>query len=94
MVEVTLPEIIDEDFQQLIPEHRRYVDGLLEEGIFQTYTLSLQSGKLWIVVIAESQKEVCSIIDAVPLRSFITYKVNELTFHNFIPSKFPAMSMN
>ncbi len=49
MVEISLPEIQDEEFFNLIPSHRMLINDMIEKGIIQQYTINAARSKGWIL---------------------------------------------
>ena len=54
----------------------------------------LESGKLWVNIIAEDENKVRELLESFPIADFITYNVHKLTFHNSINFKIPEFSLN
>jgi hypothetical protein len=81
MVEISLPKVMDPEFINLIPFQRSVINSMIKKGIIVNYSLSLDRGKLWVVLTAQSVTEVKSIIGSFPIFSFISFTVNELLFH-------------
>lgn len=94
MAEIDLPVPFDDEFLSLVPRQRAMVNKLMNEGIITSYALSLESGKLWINILAESEIKVRELIDSFPIADFIQYEIHKLTFHNSISFKIPNFSLN
>ena len=94
MIDITLPLPFTDEFLSLVPEQRAMVNRLMNEGVITDYALSLESGKLWVMMIADSETKVIEIINSFPVREHINYKISKLTFHNSINFKLPNFSLN
>lgn len=94
MIDITLPLPFTDDFLSLVPQQRALVNKLMNEGIITDYALSLESGKLWVMLLAESVTKVNEIMDTFPIREHIKFEINKLTFHNSISFKLPNFSLN
>jgi muconolactone delta-isomerase len=94
MVTIAMPEYKDNEFLSLIPKERHHIDGLMEHGVVNTYTLSATRARLWVTVNAESMESVREIVDEFPLRKFMAVEITELTFHHTAAVRMPTMSMN
>ena len=95
MVEFELPNPLSQDFINLIPSNRIVTNKLLNKGKFQSYTLSAERSKLWIVVVAESELDVLNILAELPLSDLMLPTIIPLAFHNTSSAwKMPTMSMN
>lgn len=82
MIEMELPEEMNEDFVRLIPAQRNVVNYLLAEGKIKSYSLALDRSLLWVVMVAPSEFEVIETISEFPLIDFMKPYVSELAFHN------------
>jgi hypothetical protein len=94
MVEISLPKIMDLEFGNLIPYQRSMIHNLIKKGIIVNYSLSLDRGKLWVVVAARSISEVKNIVGSFPIINYITYTVNELLFHEGSYNPVPHFWLN
>ena len=57
LADIDLPVPFTDDFLSLVPRQRAMVNKLMNEGVISSYALSIESGKLWINIIAESEDE-------------------------------------
>lgn len=54
--QVTIHFQMDEEFMTLVPPHRTYINYLINKGIVDSYTVSLESMRSWIVMSGTSKK--------------------------------------
>lgn len=94
MVDFTLPAEFSPEFTALIPAQRTEVNRLMAADKIASYSLSLDSGKLWAIVNAESELEVLIMINNLPLSRFMESKIALLTFHNAVTKIQTAFSLN
>src|SRR4051812_39618086 len=94
MVEMDLPEEIDEDFMKMIPSHRAYISQLINDGIIQSYSINNDRTIGWIIFTCEGIDEVFEIIEQFPISKFISVQVHELMVHDSESYRFPKMHMN
>jgi hypothetical protein len=94
MVDFTLPAEFSPEFTALIPAQRTEVNRLMAADKIASYSLSLDSGKLWAIVNAESELEVLIMINNLPLSRFMESKIALLTFHNTVTKIQTAFSLN
>ncbi len=94
MADIDLPVPFTDDFLSLVPRQRAMVNKLVNEGIITSYAISLESGKLWINIIAETESKVRELLDTFPIASHIIYKIHKLTFHNSVSFQIPNFSLN
>jgi len=94
MVDFTLPEVLSEEFMNMIPYQRAAINDLLAKGKLVTYALSLERSKLWAIFSAKSEMEVMKLINDLPLSNFLTADISLLTFHNTMEPEMPSFSIN
>jgi hypothetical protein len=94
MIEMDLPVPFDDEFLSLIPRQRAMVNRLMNKGIITSYAVSLESGRLWMMMLAESEQNALGIVSEFPIYRHVTYKINKLTFHNSIGLAIPQFSAN
>lgn len=94
MVEITFPDVVNEDFVSKLPEQRDVINNLMQKGIILSYSLSLDFSKLWIVILGENRLVLAQTLDAFPLAEYFKYQIVSLTFYNSVSNKFPELSLN
>lgn len=94
MVDFTLPELLTEEFLELIPTQRTKVNKLFREGKLVNYALSLDHSKIWAVLNGKSESEVKEMIAELPLSRFMDAQISVLTFYNAMNADVPVFSMN
>ena len=94
MVTFDLPKYFDEEFTSLIPAQRAVVNKLMKSGVLTSYAVSLESSKLWVTMIAETEAEVREIISGFPIAGKVDYKISKLAFRNTVNSLVPNFSVN
>lgn len=94
MVNINLPEEIDENFEYLIPDHRLFIDQLMMKGTINTYSLAADRSRLWICFNCRNEREVAKHINNFPIKDYITYEISKLLFHNTSQMLFPSISLN
>lgn len=94
MVVIKLPTQFTNEFVNKIPRQRALINKLLLKGIIISYTLSGDRSTLWVLMNGDSTAEVSTIIDTFPLREFMSYRVNEVMFHQQAEFGIPQFSLN
>ena len=94
MVEVKLPLPFNNEFVSLIPMQREVVNKLMSDRIITSYAVSLEKGKIWTTIFAESVDEVVDILMEFPIINHVDYKISKLVFHNNISLALPQFSLN
>ena len=94
MVDFSLPEVLTEEFMELMPYQRAVVNKYFEEGKLLNYALSLENSKLWAIFSANSELKVLDLIADLPLTSFMSVEISMLTFYNSMDPAMPKFSVN
>lgn len=85
---------MDDEFMTLVPSHRTYINYLINKGIIDSYTVSMETQRSWIVINATSKKEVENYLDKSPLRRYWTYEIDELYVFDGQNYRLPALQLN
>jgi muconolactone delta-isomerase len=94
IIDIDLPEQMDDEFVRMIPMQRQHINLLMQEGIITSYSLALDRSKLWVTIIAKNENEVASILKTFPLIHYFVYSIHELAFHNATTYSMPPISLN
>jgi len=94
MVDFAMPDVLNEEFMNLVPFQRSAVNKLFMEGKLLNYALSLENSRLWAVFSANSELEVMDMISDLPLTPFMKVEISLLTFYNTMYPKMPEFSKN
>jgi hypothetical protein len=94
MVELTLPTRLSADFLSLIPDHRTFINGLIDDNVICSYNINTERSKGWILFNAESEVEVMNHVQQFPIFSFIDFYINEIMIHDGMLERFPKLHFN
>lgn len=94
MIDINLPEEINDDFQSKIPMQVESVSLHMQSGNIISYTLTMDRHKLWIVVSARSKNDAKSMLKTMPLYSYFDYTIHELMFNNINLPLYTTFSLN
>lgn len=94
LVAIKLPEIIDQKFASLIPQQRAVINKMLDSGIVISYSLSLESSMLWIVMQVDDEVSVMNQLAKMPLVSYFKPNIHALNFHHHSAMLLPQPSLN
>lgn len=73
-----LPEVLDLSFWKIIPEHRRFINKLMDNDVILTYGVNAERSKGWVVFSAVTEDAVRDYIEHFPIHDMITYEIEEL----------------
>jgi hypothetical protein len=83
MVIFDLPEDWPVALAAAIPEQRRMVNRMLAEGVIQSYSVSADRTKVWMVLVIEkSEQAVEDTLAGFPILAFATYRWEPLLLTN------------
>lgn len=83
-----------DDFMDLIPLHRTYINFLINKGIIEHYAVSMESQHAWITLNAKNKKEVIKIIEKSPLAHSWTFDIHELFVLDGLHYRLPEVNPN
>ena len=92
--QVTISFDIDEEFMTLVPPHRTYINYLINKGVIDHYTVSLESQRSWIVINAKTKKQAEDFIKKSPLFKYWTYEIDELYIYDGQGYRMPSVQLN
>lgn len=76
--QVTIKFEMSDEFMELVPPHRTYINFLINKGTIEHYAVSMESQRSWITLIAENKAAVEKLLKKSPLYKFWTYEIDEL----------------
>ena len=76
--QVTIRFEMGEDFMELVPPHRTYINFLINKGTIEHYAVSMESQRSWITINAKNKKEIKKLLEKSPLYKFWTFEIDEL----------------
>lgn len=91
---VTINFFMDEHFMNLVPPHRTYINYLINKGIIDSYAVSMESYRSWIMLICENKDEVRKYLKKSPLFKYWTFEIDELFIYDGQNYRLPALQMN
>jgi muconolactone delta-isomerase len=92
--QVTIHFEMDENFMSLVPPHRTYINYLINKNIIDSYTVSLESMRSWVVMNGASKEEIMSLLEKSPLFKYWTIEIDELYVVDGQPYRLPALQPN
>jgi muconolactone delta-isomerase len=85
---------LTEEFMQLVPKHRVVINELINSGIIESYTVSMESQRSWIIFNATSKEEVEVHLKLSPLFSYWEVEIEEIFVYDSMMMRFPETSLN
>ena len=94
LIDIDFPDEADDEFISLIPSQRAMINSHMHNGVVTSYSLSVDRSKLWVTIVADSEREVGEILATFPLISYMVYSIHKLAFHNTAQYSMPPLSLN
>jgi muconolactone delta-isomerase len=91
---VTITFFTDEKFMALVPPHRTFINYLINKGIIDSYAVSMESYRTWIMITAADKDEVTEYLRKSPLFKYWTFEIDELFVYDGQTYRLPALQMN
>ena len=91
---VTIAFKMDEEFMALVPPHRTYINYLINKGVIDSYAVSMESCRSWIMMTAESKNEIKQHLKKSPLFKYWNFEIDELFVYDGQTYRLPALQMN
>ena len=85
---------MDEQFMNLVPPHRTYINYLINKNIIDSYVVSMETQTVWITINAETKEEVQTYLDKSPLHKYWDYTVEELFVYDGQIYRLPSVQLN
>ena len=85
---------MDDDFMNLVPPHRTYINYLINKNIIDSYAVSMESQTVWVTINAETKADVQGYLSKSPLHKYWTYNIEELFVYDGQIFRLPALQLN
>lgn len=82
------------DFMNYVPEHRTYINILINTNVIESYAVSMETQRSWIIINAETKKEVEQILSKSTLYQFWSYEIDELFVYDSQNFRLPKLEFN
>ena len=92
--QVTILFYMDNEFMHLVPLHRLYINGLIEQGTIDNYAVSMETQRTWMIINAADKKEVEALLLKSPLYDYWTVEIDSLYVYDSQAYRLPALQYN
>ena len=92
--QVTIQFEMKDEFTDLIPPHRTYINFLINKDIIDQYIVSMETQRVWITLNATNREEVEKLLKKSPIHKFWTYEIDELFVWDGQHYRLPAVQPN
>lgn len=94
MVEIFLPEVMDDTFFNLIPRHRTVVNQLIEQGTISSYSINQERSRGWVMFKAEEEAVVKKHLRDFPIFHLIKFRIHPLFMADGEIFRLPKLHLN
>ena len=92
--QVTIKFEMSDEFMDLVPPHRTYINYLINNNSIDQYAVSMETQRVWITINAENKKEIEKILKKSPLYKFWAFEIDELFVLDGQLYRLPAVQPN
>jgi len=82
------------NFMNYVPEHRTYINTLINTNVIESYAVSMETHRSWIIINAETKEEVEQILSKSTLYQFWSYEIDELFVYDSQNFRLPKLEFN
>lgn len=94
MVNIILPEEVDDEFILLLPEQKVFVKSLMSKGLITSYSLSDDRSRLWVIFKGREQNHVRGLLSCFPIIEKVIYEIVPLVSHYDNSKIIQSISLN
>ena len=69
---------MDDEFMELVPPHRTYINYLINKEIVDQYAVSMETSRVWITLNAKGRNEIERLLEKSPLFKYWRFEIDEL----------------
>ena len=84
----------NDEAMQAVPEHREYINGLIDEQVIEHYAVSMEVQTVWITINAETKAHVKKILSKSPFKKFWSFHIYELIIWDGQNYRLPVVQLN
>ena len=92
--QVTIRFEMSEEFMELVPPHRTYVNYLINKEVIDQYAVSMETQRVWITLNAKDKEEVEKVLEKSPLYKYWKIEIDELFVLDGQHFRLPAVQPN
>jgi hypothetical protein len=84
----------NEAAMQLIPDHRAYINDLIDEGQIEHYAVSMEVQTIWVTLNAENKIAARRMLNKSPFHKFWKVQLHELMIWDGQNYRLPVVQLN
>lgn len=79
---------------EIVPEHRNYINSLIDEQVIEHYAVSMEVQTVWITFNANNRTEAMKLLTKTPFNKFWTIDLHELIIWDGQNYRLPLVQLN
>lgn len=84
----------NEEMMELVQEHRRHINNLIDEQVIEHYVVSMEIQTVWITLNAKNKREAKGLLAPSPFYKHWKISVSELMVWDGQNYRLPAVQLN
>ena len=85
---------MDDEFMNLVPPHRTYINFLINKNTIDSYIVSMESQQVWITINGETSAEVRTVLSQSPLYKYWVVTIREVFVYDGQLYRLPLLQLN
>lgn len=85
---------VDETFMNLVPKHRSIISDLILKGVIDSYAISAEAGRGWIIMNTKDKTAIHAHLERSPLYKYFELEIDQLMIYDSQMYRFPKMVLN
>ena len=91
---VTATFVWSEEMMELLDEHRKLINLLIDEQVIEHYVVSMEIQTVWITMNAKTKREAKKLLASSPFHKYWKIIINELLVWDGQTYRLPAVQLN
>lgn len=92
--QVTIRFYLDDEFMNLVPAHRAYINEMIDKSIIDYYAVSMETQRSWMIINAADKIAVEAYLTQSTLHNYWTLEIDELFVYDSQAYRLPALQLN
>ena len=84
----------NEETMKIIPEHRDYINSLIDDQVIEHYAVSMEIQTVWITINARNKTEARKILSKSPFHKYWKLNIHELIIWDGQNYRLPVVQLN
>ena len=91
---VTIEFQWNDETMKIVPEHRKYINSLIDAQVIEHYAVSMEIQTVWVTINAASKAEARKILSKSPFYKYWKLEIHELIIWDGQSYRLPVVQLN